>query len=323
LSTGFEMKRMKPINQWFKKAVFLWALLEAPGILAQRAGAEEFHVVVLQSHKETPYAQTERGFVDYVKEHDAAARIDVLEIQEDPVSICAQLRSLGAGAQLVFAIGTFAVKVLEGCDRSIPTLVALVLSPKEWADLANATGVYLELSVDVQLEYMKKILPENKKVGVIFSSEENARRVEEARGLARKMGFELEAFRVGSRRDLPSVLKDLSSRVSLLWGLPDEMVINQSTARHLLLFSFQNRIPVVGISQAWVKAGALYALHWDYPDIGRQCGEMAMKIRDGVAPGIQGAVAPRKIVYSVNQRTAEHMKVDLDPSVVLEAQAVY
>ena len=47
------------------------------------------------------------------------------------------------------------------------------------------------------------------------------------------------------------------------------------TAEPILLSTLKNKIPLVGLSSSWVKAGALYALDRDYVDIGLQSGELA------------------------------------------------
>jgi putative ABC transport system substrate-binding protein len=45
----------------------------------------------------------------------------------------------------------------------------------------------------------------------------------------------------------------------------------------LLLFSFRHKLPLIGLSEAWVQAGALYALDWDYRELGAFCGRLALR----------------------------------------------
>jgi putative ABC transport system substrate-binding protein len=103
----------------------------------------------------------------------------------------------------------------------------------------------------------------------------------------------------------------------------DELVLTPQTAKHILLFSFQNRIPFVGLSTAWVKAGAVYALDWDYTDLGMQCGEMALKVLQGTAINTLPPVIPRKVVYALNQKTARHMKIEIAETLVHGAREVF
>jgi putative ABC transport system substrate-binding protein len=99
-------------------------------------------------------------------------------------------------------------------------------------------------------------------------------------------------------------------------------VFNPQTAQSILLFSLRHRIPFVGLSLSWVSAGALYALDRDYQDIGRQCGELALQVIHGARAGALPPSAPRKVVYSVNLKTARQLKVEIPHSLVEGAQKV-
>src|SRR2546425_8044938 len=115
------------------------------------------------------------------------------------------------------------------------------------------------------------------------------------------MGLTLLARKAHSPKDLPDALASLNNRADGLWGVADQIVLNPQTVKPILLFSLRNRIPFVGLSATWVKAGALYALDRDYDDIGRQLGEAAVKILRGAAPGSLPPASPRKVVYCINR----------------------
>jgi hypothetical protein len=59
---------------------------------------------------------------------------------------------------------------------------------------------------------------------------------------------------------LLGALAALTNSADVLWGIADDMVMTTETARSILLFSLRNRLPLIGLSGAWVKAGALMAL---------------------------------------------------------------
>lgn len=97
----------------------------------------------------------------------------------------------------------------------------------------------------------------------------------------------------------------------------------RATAQAVLLFSFRNDIPFVGLSAARVKAGAIYALDWDYEDVGKQCGELAPKILNGARAGGIAPVSPRKLTYALNLKTARHMRAQIPDSLVRGAVQVF
>lgn len=137
------------------------------------------------------------------------------------------------------------------------------------------------------------------------------------------MGLTLDARPIDSPRQLPAALEALAHRTDALWGIPDQLVITPQTARYLLLFSFRNRIPFIGLSPAWVKAGALFSLEWDYRDIGLQCAGQALQILGGAPTEDVPVQAPRQVRYVLNRRTAEQMKISLPASLEKAAARVY
>jgi putative ABC transport system substrate-binding protein len=72
-----------------------------------------------------------------------------------------------------------------------------------------------------------------------------------------------------------------------------------------------------------VKAGAIYALGWDYVDMGNQCGVMAQKILQGTAVTALPTESPRKVSYALNRKAIEHMNIKLTSSVMNGAIEIY
>lgn len=118
---------------------------------------------------------------------------------------------------------------------------------------------------------------------------------------------------VDKAKDIPRALKKIVKRSEVLLGLPDPTIYSHKTAKKILLTTFQNRIPFIGPSRAWVMAGALYALEWDFPDIGRQCAELAHRILKGTPVNQIAFQASKTFDYSINLRTAKHMGLTINP----------
>jgi putative ABC transport system substrate-binding protein len=206
--------------------------------------------------------------------------------------------------------------------KDTPIVAGLVLKADDLEEAANATGVVLEFPVELELRWLQRMLPGLRNIGVLFNPAENQDRIDEATRAARDMGLTLHPRKVTTPRDLPGALDSLGNRADVLWGVADQVVLNPQTVRPILLFSLHNRIPFVGLSATWVKAGALYALDRDYGDIGRQCAEMAVKILQGTAPRSIVPAPPRKVVYSVNMKTARILKLDIQSGLLQGALAV-
>jgi len=51
-------------------------------------------------------------------------------------------------------------------------------------------------------------------------------------------------------QEIPEALDRLDKNSDVFWGMPDQLVLNPQTAKHILPFSFQKRIPSFNASTA-------------------------------------------------------------------------
>jgi putative ABC transport system substrate-binding protein len=205
----------------------------------------------------------------------------------------------------------------------VAVVATMVLNDEVIRGAANATGVPIGYSTETELKLLQRFLPNTKRVGVLYNADQNEGKIAEARLQAGKLGLELVAQQVDTAKQLPEALKSLAKKVDVLWGVADRVVLSSKTAKAILLFSFRNRIPFVGLSGAWVKAGALYSLERDYADLGAQSAGMAAKILQGTAVAAVPPESPRRVLYSLNLKTAERVKVHILDQVVRAAKKVY
>jgi putative ABC transport system substrate-binding protein len=202
-------------------------------------------------------------------------------------------------------------------------VAGLVLRSDALKKGGNLTGVSIEFPLDLQFSWVQKLVPQARTIGVIYSSEENKKKIEAAAKAAQKMGLRLEAQEIRAAQEVPDALERLSKRAQLLWGLPDTVALSMQMAKPILLFSLQNSIPFAAPSSMWVKAGALYSLDCDYKDVGAQCGEMAVKVLKGASPGSLAPETPRTVTYSINMNTARMMKLAIPDDLVRGAKQTF
>jgi len=183
--------------------------------------------------------------------------------------------------------------------------------------------VLLDFPLDMQLQWLRRIVPGAGTVGILFSPQENQAKVTAAIRLVKDTGLKLMPQAVDSPRALPDALDNISRTVDVLWGISDSMVMTPQTAEPILLSTLRNKIPLIGLSTSWVKAGALYALDRDYVDIGLQCGEVAGRVLGGTAPGSLTPMPPRKVTYAVNLKTAAVIDLELPPELIQGAAQVF
>ncbi|MDT8421897.1 MAG: ABC transporter substrate-binding protein [Desulfuromonadales bacterium] len=281
-------------------------------------------VAVLVSHDSPQSRQVLAGFQADFAEHDQKADFIVATLggsAEDAQEMVSGLR--GERIDLVFALGAQALESAGALLTDIPVVASMVLNKEDISKYPNATGVSLAFSIEDQLDWLQKILPQSRNIGVIYSSAENRELVERASKIIKKSGLTLHQVQIDSPGELTPALKQLENRADVLWGLNDKMVLNKATAQSVLLFSLRNKIPFVGLSSAWVKAGAVYALEWDYQDLGRQGAEMARRILSGQRPADVRVASPRAVQYSLNLKVADRLKLDFPDHLLDNAVTVF
>lgn len=281
-------------------------------------------VLVISSHDSPMYRQTAASFEASLKAKIGGLEFLSVTLEGDDPTRQPQLDELeGRGIDLVFALGPEATQLAAERFPAVAVVSSMVLSLAELQALENVTGVALEFPPATQLRWMRRLLPRAKRIAVLFDPALNQGWVDSAQLAAEKEGLVLVPIPVKHPRELPSGLQELDRGADVLWAIPDKTVYSGSTLKQILLSSFRSRIPLVGLSDAWVKAGAFYALDRNYSNLGRQSGVIAMKLLAGTAPGGVAPETPLEAVYSLNLKTARHMKLDVDKEYLAGAVKVY
>lgn len=281
-------------------------------------------ILAVASYGAQPFQEVLAGFKEQLLKMGVQNQVDSVPLDGDAGKVSKALEQVSRqGADLVLALGTTAAAGIVGRTGDLPVVVSLVLDAEGFAGKGNVTGVILDIPSDMMLQSITRVLPGKKNIGVVYNPLQNRGKIESVTSMAEKMGLNITLERVEKIKDLPQALESLSRKVDILWGIHDETVYTPQTAKQILLFCYQNRIPFVGLSDAWVKAGALFSVDADYREVGCQCAEMAASILKGQNAGSIPVARPRKVTRSINLKTAQHMKLEIPSSVIGEATEVY
>jgi putative ABC transport system substrate-binding protein len=288
---------------------------------APRAARQSPSVLVVVSQDGPAYRDALASFRRSLQRQNGQLEVRVVQLDGNAAR-ATQVIPAAAQADLVLTLGTLATRESLRRYQNTPVVAGMILSADELQGSPNATGVFLQFPIQTELEWLTRLLPSLRRVGVIYHSADTKSRVARAERLAAESNLSIQAYQIDGPQELPDALENLADRADVLWGVTDPIVFNPETAKSLLVFSFRHQIPLIGHSTPWVKAGALYALDRDYGDIGVQCAELAEKILAGRSPSSLPPVPPRKIRYTLNRKTAEQMKLELPERVFRDAAEV-
>ena len=212
---------------------------------------------------------------------------------------------------LIVTVGTSATKRVKERFAEIPIVFSMVLNPVDSGIVArmdrpggNITGVSMDIPPAKQFEYMKKLSPSVKKIGLVYSEAETGIFVKSAKKAAESAGLELIAIAVSGPGEVPGALEKLKSEADMLWSVADSNVLTRVTIREVLLFTLKQKIPFIGLSSSFVKAGALAAVESSPASIGAETAILAEKVLNGANPGAMNVVTPESGLV-VNGNTAD------------------
>jgi len=304
-------------NQLCRVFPLLWVFVTLSG-----AGASELPTLAaLLSHDAAPYREALDGLRNGL---DGVARVESLLLADGEETADSALEALKRlQPRLIVALGGNATRVVLGSFKETPVVAGLILNAGDLANAHNATGVFMEFSMRLQWQWFRKILPRAHTLGVLFNPENSGTRFHELQRMAQESGYSVLAAEVPAPATLPAAFKRLPASLDALWGFEDPKVLSPQTSREILLYSYRNRVPLIGPSANWARAGALYALDRDYDDLGQQCALLVNAILAGAEPRALPPQEPRKVLYYLNLRAAEHMKLEISEDQVRGAREVY
>jgi putative tryptophan/tyrosine transport system substrate-binding protein len=275
-----------------------------------------YRVAIFISHDIDAYRTTLTGIQQRFTGESIRTVWDLYQLEGSPEEALRCLsKAKGNGTHLIISLGTVATETICRKAPQIPIVGGLLLKPGCLKNLTNGTGVTLEISPEVSLQWILKVIPSAQNIGVMYNPVENQATIEKALIAAGRLGITLHPEAVRKPTELPKALKAILKRSDVIWGVPDAMILNPKTAKTILLSSFRNRIPFFGPSMSWTKAGAFQALGHDYTNMGDQCARVAIRILKGEKPELIPIVPLEDPICYINQKTAWHMKIKLPDTI--------
>ena len=170
-------------------------------------------------------------------------------------------------------------------EKDIPVIFTAVTDPVgAKLDQGNVTGTSDVLPVEGQLKLIRKLQPEARTVGILYTTSEanSLYAIAQYQQLAGDYGFTIDAVAVTTQSEVTQALdKLLSDGVDCLSNLTDNNVVGVLPA--ILEKTDAAGIPVYGSEIEQVKLGCVAGAGLDYVKLGIQTGEMAARVLRGEA----------------------------------------
>jgi len=235
-----------------------------------------------------------------------------VEARTDPADLSAQLKR--NNTRVVIALGRQGLSVASGLDRDLQVLVggALLLSD---AEIVNVNGISLTPDPAMLFARLRTLLPEVRRVLVVYDPHKTEWLLRLARDAARAQGLELVATEA---RDLAqaahlytALIRSADSKRDALWLPHDTTTVEESTLLPLILKeSWNNGVPIFSSNILHARKGALFAMSPNNVELGKSLAGAALGLMAGESRR-KGVQPLRELHTALNLRTANHMGLSI------------
>lgn len=294
-----------------KKHVAITAIVEHPALDQARQG-------VIDALKDAGYVEGENLTVEF-------------QSAQGNTATAAQIAKKYAGdnPDVIVGIGTPSAQALIASTRSIPIVYTAVTDPvaanlvRSWeATGGNVTGVSDHLPLEPQIELIKKIVPNVKNVGFVYSpGEVNSTIVlKQLNEALEKDGIKVVAAPAQRTTDISTAVKSLQGRADVIYTSTDNNVV--SAYESMYQAAVQTQIPLIASDTSSAERGAVAALGGDYYGMGKQAGKLVVRILEGEKAGDIPSEKPQSTQLYVNLKAAKQQGATIPQEVIETAVKV-
>lgn len=246
-------------------------------------------------------------------------------------AIAAQIarKFVGDNPDVIVAIATPSAQAVVAATKSIPVIysavtdpVAAQLVPTMEASGTNVSGVSDTLALEKQVELIKKVVPDAKRVGMVYNPGEanSVVVVERLRELLTQSDMTLVEATAARTVDVGAAARSLVGKVDVIYTNTDNNVVSAYEA--LVKVGIDAKLPLIASDTDSVVRGAIAALGVNYYDLGLQTGKMVVRILEGENPGDLASETSENLELYVNLDAAKKQGVELDEALIKSATKV-
>lgn len=277
-------------------------------------------VAVVFSSDRPPYFEAWEGFRSRLGEVDIPVSFQRYRLSEgEGQEIIQKIKE--SNPDLVLTIGSKAAKMAKVSIHDIPVVFCMVLHPENFA-APNITGVPINVPFFRKLKALREIIPEVNKIGIIYT-EEDAAEYKELNSVANEYGVELMEKEVASAKELTNAVDEMFWQIDTFLILPISRLYFPQSVKYIIQEGLRRKVPVIGLSSAYTKAGSLISFQYDYKDLGHNAAELAAQILRGKNPGDLQPSRPAEVQYSLNLDVARKIGLEIPVSSVSGAAEVF
>ena len=257
-------------------------------------------------------------------------KIDFMNAEGDQSKVATMSKQLVSNDNdVLIGIATPSAQGLAAATKDKPIVMGAITDPVG-ANLVknlekpggNITGVSDHNPAKQQLELIKKLTPNVKTIGALYSSsEDNSKtQVEEFKKLAEEAGYKVEEYSVPSTNEIASTMNVMTGKVDAIW-IPIDNTIASAFAT-VVSSNKDAKKPIYPSATAMVEEGGLASVVVDQYDLGVATGKMAAKILKGAKPEETPVEIFNQGKSVINKKSAKELGITVPEDALKEAGQV-
>lgn len=257
-------------------------------------------------------------------------KIDFMNAEGDQSKVATMSKQLVSNDNdVLIGIATPSAQGLAAATKDKPVVMGAITDPVG-ANLVknlekpggNITGVSDHNPAAQQLELIKKLTPNVKTIGALYSSsEDNSKtQVEEFKKLAEEAGYKVEEYSVPSTNEIASTMNVMTGKVDAIW-IPIDNTIASAFAT-VVSSNKDAKKPIYPSATAMVEEGGLASVVVDQYDLGVATGKMAAKILKGAKPEETPVEIFNQGKSVINKKSAKELGITVPEDALKEAGQV-
>ena len=211
-----------------------------------------------------------------------------------------------AAHSIIIPVGTRAARDVAARQLDIPVLhtiipesVYLTLATPP-ATCTMQSAIFIDQPLARQVALAQALFPDAVDYGVLLGPTSRQRQAE-IDALEKDIDLRLVVNIADRETDIAAVTNGLLQQVDLLIAVNDPLALNRENAKWLLYSAYQRRLPVIGFSRAYVRAGAAGAVFSEPEQMARQAAEIVQRQIASPTACLPAAGFPRYFSVAINQ----------------------
>lgn len=297
-----------------------------------KEGSKVTKIGITQIVEHPALDSSRKGFIDALKskgfEEGKNIEIDYQNAQGDMQT--AQTIAQGFASKkkdLILAIATPTAQAAFNATKDIPILITAVTDPVK-AGLVkaldkpgtNVSGTTDNLPIEKQFELVKQLVPNAKRVGVIYNtSESNSEiQVDAIKKAAPSFNFEIVTSGITNANEIPQALNAILDKIDVLYVPTDNLVV--SSMPLLTNQCYSKNVPIIGSEKGQVQNGAVATTGIDYYKLGFQTGLMAADVINGKSVKDMPVTGLSELQLSINTDAAKKLNINVPKELLDKAE---